>query len=263
MNVSYSRMKAFERCPQQQKLIYVDKLGPEKEDKRRYIGGSTGHEFFTAFYKQRFAATFSPAIAMGIFDVLEKDEFVVWKNKEDRDKVRLKTVEDAAQIKEAVFATGLDKCLESMQNERWLKALIPKMYPHFLHGKCDIVIFNDDWVLDMKVTKAKQYLDSDQLIFYAMLYALAVKRRIKRVSFFVPLMAEGKKIVDVSVDGIDYQSMLDRIERYIDSWQHNYFPVTGEESRDCFFCDVKMNCPRYSIEFKINDKGIKKVKFGK
>jgi hypothetical protein len=67
MQVSWSFMRGYEACPYQQKLIRIDKLGPEKPDERRFIRGTTGHRFFELWAKSSFDDSMKPEVAANIF----------------------------------------------------------------------------------------------------------------------------------------------------------------------------------------------------
>jgi hypothetical protein len=54
MIISWSFLKAFEKCPYQQKLIRIDKVRPKKIDERRFITGNVGHKFFQIWSKRGF-----------------------------------------------------------------------------------------------------------------------------------------------------------------------------------------------------------------
>jgi hypothetical protein len=72
MVISWSFLRAFEKCPLQQKLIRIDKVCPEKTDERRFINGSVSHKFFEIWAKRGFDNEMSPKAAGRIFDGLIK-----------------------------------------------------------------------------------------------------------------------------------------------------------------------------------------------
>ena len=70
MVISWSLLRAFEKCPFQQKLIRIDKVVQKKVDERRFITGSVGHKFFEIWAKRGFDNEINPAAAGRIFDGL-------------------------------------------------------------------------------------------------------------------------------------------------------------------------------------------------
>ena len=109
MVISWSFLRAFEKCPFQQKLIRIDKVIPKKIDERRFIAGAVGHRFFEVWAKRGFDDEITPKTVERILYIMSKRKYIVWRNKSDYEKVKERVINEASMIIEAVHQHGIDK----------------------------------------------------------------------------------------------------------------------------------------------------------
>lgn len=83
MIISWTFLRAFEKCPFQQKLIRIDKVRPESVDERRFIAGTVGHRFFEIWAKSGSNNEMKPEAAARIFDGLIRRKYIKWHNESD------------------------------------------------------------------------------------------------------------------------------------------------------------------------------------
>jgi hypothetical protein len=232
-------MRAFEACPYQQKLIRIDKLGPEKVDERRFIRGTAGHKFFELWVKRGFDET-DPQIAGNILDDLVAKKHVVWFNHHDYAKLRTRVVNEASMLMESVRWHGIDR-LRNPQVEGWFSAALP-FGGHETRGLIDVVAEDGMWIIETKMSNNAKWIDPDQLIFYGLLLGMARERYPARMSFFLPVMDKIQdRLLDIEFSQGDFTRMLDRIKDFVAQWTNGDFPATGE-GETCRWCEVKAHC---------------------
>lgn len=240
MRVTWSFMRAYEACPYQQKLIRIDKLGPEKVDERRFIRGTTGHKFFELWAKRGFNDETDPQMAGDILDDLVSNRHIVWFNKYDYAKLRTRVVNEAFMLMEAVPWHSLDR-LRNFQVEVWFSASLP-FGDHVIRGLIDVVAEDGMWIIETKMSNDAKWIDRDQLIFYGLLLGMAKERNPARMSFFLPVMDKIQdRLLDIEFSQGDFTRMLDRIKDFVAQWSNGVFPATGG-GETCRWCDVKTYC---------------------
>ncbi|HCW07620.1 MAG TPA: hypothetical protein DGG95_09690 [Cytophagales bacterium] len=239
MQVSWSFMRAYEACPYQQKLIRIDKLGPEKPDERRFIRGTAGHKVFEIWAKSSFGDGMKPEMAAKIFDTLVAQKHIGWLNPSDKEKMRNRVIAEAAMLMEAVRYHGIDR-LKNLQVESWLSASL--LGEHVIKGLLDVVIDGGTWLLETKMSDNQKWIDPDQLVFYGLLLTLAKNRYPSRLSFFLPVMRRvEERLLDIDFSQDDFGRINNRIQNFVDKWTAGEFPATGE-GETCRWCEVKNYC---------------------
>ena len=119
MVISWSFLRAFEKCPYQQKLIRIDKVVQKKMDERRFIAGSVGHRFFEVWAKRGFDDEITPKTVERILYIMSKRKYIVWRDKSDYERVKKKGIKEASMIVETVHQHGLNKW-NNLQVEKFL-----------------------------------------------------------------------------------------------------------------------------------------------
>jgi hypothetical protein len=240
VQVSWSLMRAYERCPLQTKLIYIDKLGPERVDERRFIRGSVGHKFIEEWAKKGFCESMTPEDAGRIFKDLVSRKHIVWLHDKDEAQLHERVIEDAAKIQSAIRYNELF-ALRGLQVEKWISK--PFMDgAHTVKGVLDMVAYGGTWLLETKLTTDPKWIDPDQLFFYGYLLAMANKRYPRRLSFFLPLIDNVQdRLVDVKFSKSDFSKMYGRMKDFIQKWSAGEFPAIGS-IEDCKWCEVKAHC---------------------
>ena len=239
MQVSSSFMRGYEACPYQQKLIRIDKLGPEKPDERRFIRGTTGHKFFDLWAKRSFDGNMTPEMAADILDDLVSKKKIIWFNARDKARMRKRVVTEAAMLMEAVRYHGIDG-LKNLQVESWLSASL--FGEHVIKGLLDALIDGGAWLLETKMSDDQKWIDPDQLVFYGFLLGLAKKRYPSRLSFFLPVMERVEdRLLDIDFSEDDFRAINNRVQNFIRKWTTGEFPATGE-GETCKWCEVKSHC---------------------
>ena len=239
MQVSWSFMRAYEACPYQQKLIRIDRLGPEKPDERRFIRGTTGHKVFELWAKTSFDASMKPEMAGDIFDNLTAQKHIVWFNSSDREKMRKRVIAEAAMLMEAVKYHGLDR-LKDLQMETWLSASL--FDGHVIKGLLDAVVDGGTWIMETKMSDNQKWIDPDQLVFYGFLLGMAKNRYPSRLSFFLPVMERVEnRLLDIEFSKDDFVRINNRVKNFVTRWTAGEFPASGE-GETCRYCEVKASC---------------------
>jgi hypothetical protein len=138
MVISWSFLRAFEKCPLQQKLIRIDKVCPEKTDERRFINGSVSHKFFEIWAKRGFDNEMSPKAAGRIFDGLIRRKYIKWRDESDCDRLRERVINEALLLIEAVRHHGIDK-INDLQIEAHLMKSLPDGQ-NYIGGIIDLIV---------------------------------------------------------------------------------------------------------------------------
>ena len=167
MVISWSFLRAFEKCPLQQKLIRVDKVVPKKIDERRFIAGAVGHRFFEVWAERSFDDQITPKTVERILYIMSKRKYIVWRGKSDYERIKKKVIKEASMIVEAVHHHNIDKLDNLLVEKLFSKPL--SCNQHSVSGKVDIVANNGSWLLEMKMSAEAKWQDPDQLIFYGLL----------------------------------------------------------------------------------------------
>lgn len=240
MRFSWSLMRAYEQCPLQQKLIRIDKLGPEKVDERRFIRGSTGHKFLELWAKKGFCNKMIPEEAGKIFKGLASKKHIVWLGEKEKEELAAKVIIDASMIMEAVRFHKLN-LVNDLEVEKWVSKPIMSG-GHVLAGLMDLVAEGGAWAIETKMSNDPKWSDPGQLIFYGLLLRIARRRYPKRLSFFLPLRKTiENRLMDIEFFEEDFSRMHARIMSFINNWESGIFPPKGEKEV-CAHCEVKLFC---------------------
>lgn len=238
MVISWSFLRAFEKCPYQQKLIRIDKVLPRKVDERRFIAGAVGHRFFEVWAKRGFDNKITPKTVERILYIMSKRKYIVWLYKSDYERVKDRVVKEASMIVETVHHHGIDK-LDNIQVE---KLFLKPFNQHSIAGKLDIVANNGAWLLEMKMAADPKWRDPDQLFFYGLLIGAIRRRYPERLAFFLPVMPKvEERLHDIEFSKSDFLNMFDRIQRLINKWNRGNFRV-ADDLETCKYCTVKNHC---------------------
>jgi len=241
MLISWSFLRAFEKCPYQQKLIRIDKVRPKKIDERRFITGSVGHKFFEIWAKRGFDNEMNPAAAGQIFDGLIRRKYIKWRDESDCGRVRERVIKEASLLIEAVRQHGIDKISDSQIECFLLKALPDGR--NFVGGIVDLITNNGSWIIELKMSADTKWADADQLIFYGLLLASIQRRYPTKLSFFLPIMPDIKdQLTEIEFTKHNFFNLYDRIKHLISMWDEREFPAIADLNT-CHFCDVKEYCP--------------------
>ena len=240
MVISWSFLRAFEKCPLQQKLIRIDQVVPKKIDERRFIAGSVGHRFFEVWAKRGFDDGITPKTVERILYVMSKRKYIVWRDKSDYGKVKERVIKEASMIVEAVHYHNIDK-LNNLQVEKLFFKSLPGN-EHSVAGKVDIVANSGAWLLEMKMSANLKWADPDQLFFYGLLLGAIKRRYPERLSFFLPVMPNvQERLLDIEFSKNDFLAMYERIQNIIETWNKGNFHV-ADDLETCKYCTVKNHC---------------------
>ena len=241
MIISYSFLKAFEKCPYQQKLIRIDRVRPNKIDERRFITGIVGHKFFQIWAKRGFDNIMDPKDAGRIFDGLIRRKYIKWPDESDCSRVRERVIKEASLVIEAVRQLGIDKI-----NDAQIECFLLKPLPNgqnFIGGIVDLIANNGFWIIELKMSADKRWADPDQLIYYGLLLASIQRRYPTKLSFFMPIMPNIKdQLTEIEYADHNFFNMYDRIKHLISMWDKQIFPLASDP-KVCLLCEVKEYCP--------------------
>jgi hypothetical protein len=157
MIISYSFLRAFEKCPFQQKLIRKDKVRPKRMDERRFIKGTVGHRFFEIWAKSGFNNEMKPEAAARIFDGLIRRKYIKWHNESDCDRTRERVIKEASLLIEAVRHHGIDK-INDLQIEAYLMKTLPDGQ-NLIGGILDLIANNGSWIIEIKMSADLKWAD--------------------------------------------------------------------------------------------------------
>jgi hypothetical protein len=243
MIISYSFLKAFEKCPFQQKLIRIDKVVPKKIDERRFIGGTVGHRFFEVWAERGFDDKITPKTVERILYIMSKRKNIVWEDESDYERVKERVINEASMIIETVRHHGINKCDNLLVEKLFKKPL--SCNQHSVAGKIDIVAKNGGWLLEMKMSTEAKWRDPDQLKFYGLLIGAIRRRYPERLTFFLPAMPNLKdRLLDIEFAKKDFIEMYKRIQDTIIIWDSRQFSAT-RDNVICQYCNVSDYCPNY------------------
>ena len=234
MIVSWSFLKSFERCPFQQKLIRIDKVGMKKIDERSFIAGSVGHKFFEMWAKRGFNDRFDSTASGQILDDVIRGKYIKWHDDSDYGRVKKRIVKEVTLLIEAVHYHGIDK-IDNLQTEVYLQKDLPDSQ-NSIAGIIDIIAKNGSWIIELKMSADIQWADPSQLIFYKALLSSIPESDPIRLSFFLPLMHKREiQLLDINFEKNKLIEIYDRIKNVIDSCNSGLYPATG--GRDtCKYC---------------------------
>jgi hypothetical protein len=243
MVISWSFLRAFGKCPFQQKLIRIDKVRPKRIDERRFITGAVGHKFFEIWAKRGFDNETNPAAAGRIFDGLIHRKFIKWHDASDCGKVRERVIKEASLLIEAVRRHGIDK-IRDAQIECFLLKPLPDGQ-NFIGGIIDLIANNGSWIIELKMSADLKWADPDQLIFYGLLLASIQRRYPSRLALFLPLMPNVKdRLFDINFSNNKFFDMYRRIQDTISKWETSQFTATGDQGT-CRYCTVRIYCNQF------------------
>jgi len=240
MVISWSFLRAFEKCPLQQKLIRIDKVIPKKIDERRFIAGAVGHRFFEVWAKRGFDNKITPKTVERILFIMSKRKYIVWKDESDYERVKKKVIKEASMIIEAVYHHGINK-LDNLQVEKLFLKPLPDNQ-HSVGGKVDILANSGAWILEMKMSADLKWCDPDQVFFYGLLLGAIQRKYPERLTFFLPVMPKVEdRLLDIEFSTNDFLAMYERIRNLIETWNKGNFPPASDP-KACHFCGVKDYC---------------------
>ncbi len=227
MIISYSFLRAFEKCPFQQKLIRIDKVRPKRIDERRFIAGTVGHKFFQIWAKRGFDNEMNSEVAGRIFDGLIRRKFINWRDESDCGRTRERVIKEASLLIEAVRHHGIDK-INDLQIEAYLMKTLPDGQ-NLIGGILDLIANNGSWIIEIKMSADLKWADPGQLIFYGLLLASIQRRYPSRLTFLLPIMPKVEdRLLDIAVSNNDYLKMYVRIHDLILKWDEGEFTATSE-----------------------------------
>lgn len=240
MVISWSSLRAFEKCPFQQKLIIIDKVVQKKIDERRFITGTVGHRFFEIWAKRGFDNGFDSTAAGLMLDEVIRGKYIKWHDDSDYSRVKERVIKEASKLIEAVRYHKIDR-IKNFQTEVYLKKDSPDGQ-NSISGIIDFISNNGSWIIELKMSADPRWADPGQLIFYGLLHALIQRRYPTKLSFFLPLMHKRKdQLFDINIDRDKCLEINDRIQNVIDLSDSGFYPATGD-LETCKYCTVKFYC---------------------
>lgn len=239
MRFSWSLLKLYEQCPFKAKLIRIDKVERERAYQKRFITGTTGHQFFCMWFRRGFDEKTKPEQAAWIFDKEDRKKGIPWESHEERSRARNRVVREAGRLIEAVRLNRIDK-IDTLDIEKRLSAKRP-FGNHSIAGIADMVGQNNSWLLEMKMSDDPRWADSDQLIFYGLLLGKLSGKYPARLSFFLPLKEIGSQVSDIKFSEGDFIRMYNRVENLVIKWGQGAFP-TSVRRETCRWCEVQTYC---------------------
>jgi hypothetical protein len=243
MVISWSFLRAFEKCPFQQKLIRIDKVRPKRIDERRFITGAVGHKFFELWARRGFDNELNPKTAGRIFDRLIRRKFIKWRDATDCSRVRKRVINEASLLIEAVHQHGIDK-INDAQIESFLLKPLPDGQ-NYVGGIIDFIANNGSRIIELKMSADPIWADPDQLIFYGLLLATIQRRYPSRLTLLLPIMQNVEdRLVDIAVSNYDYLKMYTRLNDVILKWGEGIFP-SARNPKTCCYCSVRNYCNQF------------------
>lgn len=271
----WSHLKMYEECPQ--KFLWtkgwdgVDlgngdgkpKTPTEKISRHHAIMGIAIHHAFEILYNDelwrdgKVLSDKMEELAVKEFDKLYPKSHI------DLEKAKM-TMEEMRQI----VADGARGYIQTMKRHRLLGpfakseqkiiAWIDKWNP--IGGILDAIIRRDDsgvMILDGKNASAKELVDTDQLVFYALLYKLAYKQlpdKLGVIWFRYPFSEESGE------EGITWVEFKDedltRVATRAKTAKHNMYKkkFPAKPSRmSCLFCEYKDACAERKAELEVSE----------
>jgi len=240
MVISWSFLRAFEKCPFQQKLIRIDKVGPKRIDERRFITGTVGHRFFEIWAKRGFNDRFDSTASGQILDDVIRGKYIKWHDDSDYGRVRERVIKEASLLIESARYHGIDK-INNLQTEVYLKKDLPDGQ-NSIAGIIDVIANNGTWIIELKMSADIKWADPSQLMFYRAFLSSIHQKDPIRLSFFLPLMHKREdQLFDINIDRDKCLEINDRIQNVIESLNRGYYPATGD-LETCKYCTVKFYC---------------------
>ena len=280
MNVSYSAISSYKRCPYKARLdmMTYGELGFKPvEDYRNVAAPSVVHKAIGKMLKgikdNAFAKEpVTEEALLKAYAAYEDKKPVIYKKLKASTLQKEGVADDRAlQIKKLFNATRI--MVDFAAAHRWnSKRIIPDIWitqdfesrPGYkLKGSIDIWDLDADIVYDIKVTKDPQWADPLQLQFYALLIRLKRGYMPKGGVFILPPSQKHRQIpVTFTKESVD--EALHEAEKYVDSIEAQRFPAIPKDRGTCFFCPYRRACPMWGGKIVITEKEFrdKKVSIG-
>lgn len=232
-NISYTLLSTYERCRKKCLLELVKRVVPfESVNNRPFIVGTVSDWLFTHWITdENYREGWMESKAEDLFNWFATKRRIIYKGKEDKEKLIFKLKNSVRRIESAAFA----ECLPDRN---------VKLQTRFEHrtsglnfvGKVDVWFPDEEILWDLKVTESMKYLNKFQLMFFAWLWGLESKT-IKRVGFFSPLMK--KYLQEHDVVQVDFDETERRVFNIISMMKEDNWQVT---TTDCWGCSVQDFC---------------------
>lgn len=246
--ISYSALKCFYGCGYRYFLKYVERQ-KAKENCRNFVKGGVCHSCLSRWIKE---GSCEPDV---IFKFLDEEwqkyilnNFIQWRNDADKEKLYEEAKEHLVRIQDGFF--GLDLHLHSISSEvSYKKWDVPNKF--YMAGIVDIVDHTDSSVLDLKVTTAKKYYDTEQGLWYCILLnkgGAGVK--FGKFGQFVPLRKEVILWQDFELS--DLKEYWRKVLSGLNQIREGKFERTTEKN-NCWNCPYSFQC-RGDIEVKPSSK---------
>lgn len=135
-----------------------------------------------------------------------------------------------------------------------------------LFGAIDIaILYPDDTIgiYDLKLSEDKGYITSSigQLVLYDLAITNYLGKRPVKHGFFTPLLKK-ESVIDLDVTQEDRIQMAVDISQYaLDYWSDNW--NLTENVNDCYGCQVRHACPRWSKPLTLEVKNKNLINFGR
>jgi CRISPR/Cas system-associated exonuclease Cas4 (RecB family) len=268
MRVSPTALYKFETC---QYAFYLQSIRAKGVPNcRNFITGSVVDELVQMWSKAGWQPGFMQKHLDRVFEQYLANNRVEWKQiskatlnefkaTDDRSLVHNRLERYIPKVERMFLTSGIP--LDKLVLQRHEAAPIPKHEEHQLAGTCDFWLPDTRTIYEMKVTYNKEWLNRDQLIFYAVLFLLVDKKKVDKLLFISPLQRD--RLIPVEFEDRDMRELLSRVWNMIQIVQAKAYKPAGKQ-RQCFSCDFRTtSCPVWvakPIQYTVTDKG-KEVKF--
>jgi hypothetical protein len=237
-------------------LEHVQKI-PQLVDVRRYLVPNVLDQSFEEWVQLKFPKDELLKIAERRFATYVANNNIHWKHPLDQRDCLLNLRRGAFNLEFYMRQDGL--CVDNAVTQLTLKVYTGRLK---LTGRLDVVYPGIKLLMDLKTTENKQWLDVNQLHYYALLVFKQLGIVIEEVGFLAPLI-EGGCIQRFPVTKADYRHQLEEIEVAAQRVFNQDFPATGYPER-CFTCMMKHVCEVYKgkVATRQTDKGVKPSFYG-
>jgi len=254
MRIGPHILSQIERCSWQYKLDWIDHL-TGMPNNRNFVVGSVCDQLVVSWFKRGCERGWMQKHAEKCFEYYLEKNPVQWMaiskatlSKEnvrtDRELLRQRVFEYVPKI-EQVFLRYEIAGNKNIQPQRYGLTPFPNYPQHEMAGTADFFDHEKRVVLELKVTKSAEWLDKDQLLFYAALFTALDKARVNRLAFIAPLMQH--PIVELPFDYADVRSLLKRCLGAVQLIESGQFKPAGK-TRICYGCKFRgPECPAWAV----------------
>ncbi len=254
MEISCAKFRTYIACPLRYRYQYVDHLKKPQQNEYHTVSGTVVGRIFEHFYNDEIWR-FPKEVQEKLLELLPKEyeavlakSNVIWNDKTIQN--QLSKEELLEDCKKSVLS-GLKAIKENLLLGKYARSevkLQAKVNNYdIIWGRADIIIRRqlkdqpeEILLIDGKNTKHDQYLDEQQLLFYALTFYLANERMVDKLGYLLFRKGEVKWI---EFDKEDLQKLKEQIAEVSKGISKKEFEPTFTPQA-CKFCLYKEECEK-------------------